>query len=268
MKNGDIANFRLSNSVLGRQRHAAAGDGQSVRPAGHRVRRHRVQGASSAPKFSYGCAVFLDTDRVNFQKEGFSKEELLAGPRAGAAEERLAVRRADPAARRSSARATCSRAARSTTSPPSRRRSTTSRSACPAPRCFVHPHTGRGRRDRRGDRDAARREAPRQRRPSSASTRRSTSSTRRRTTRRRLPLLPERVQAHVHRHEDARRPHEPLHLRLLLREGHGRVARGDARARRRAQGAEDAVPEPRRLRGAARVPALLHARRRCRPRDA
>jgi predicted nucleotide-binding protein (sugar kinase/HSP70/actin superfamily) len=32
-----------------------------------------------APKFSYGCAVFLDTDRVNFQKEGFSKEELLAG---------------------------------------------------------------------------------------------------------------------------------------------------------------------------------------------
>src|SRR5205823_3072014 len=25
------------------------------------------------------CAVFLDTDRVNFQKEGFSKEELLSG---------------------------------------------------------------------------------------------------------------------------------------------------------------------------------------------
>src|SRR5262249_45064723 len=36
-------------------------------------------GAELAPKFSYGCAVFLDTDRVNFQKEGFSKEELLAG---------------------------------------------------------------------------------------------------------------------------------------------------------------------------------------------
>jgi predicted nucleotide-binding protein (sugar kinase/HSP70/actin superfamily) len=35
--------------------------------------------ADLAPKFSYGCAVFLDTDRVNFQKEGFSKEELLAG---------------------------------------------------------------------------------------------------------------------------------------------------------------------------------------------
>jgi hypothetical protein len=35
--------------------------------------------AELAPKFSYGCAVFLDTDRVNFQKEGFSREELLAG---------------------------------------------------------------------------------------------------------------------------------------------------------------------------------------------
>ena len=35
--------------------------------------------AELAPRFSYGCAVFLDTDRVNFQKEGFSKEELLAG---------------------------------------------------------------------------------------------------------------------------------------------------------------------------------------------
>ena len=35
--------------------------------------------ASLAPKFSYGCAVFLDSDRVNFQKEGFAKEELLAG---------------------------------------------------------------------------------------------------------------------------------------------------------------------------------------------
>ncbi|HEY0635840.1 MAG TPA: acyl-CoA dehydratase activase-related protein, partial [Gammaproteobacteria bacterium] len=35
--------------------------------------------AGLSPRFSYGCAVFLDTDRVNFQKEGFSKEELFAG---------------------------------------------------------------------------------------------------------------------------------------------------------------------------------------------
>ena len=35
--------------------------------------------ADLSPEFSYGCAVFLDADRVNFQKEGFSKEEMLAG---------------------------------------------------------------------------------------------------------------------------------------------------------------------------------------------
>jgi activator of 2-hydroxyglutaryl-CoA dehydratase len=34
-----------------------------------------------SPEFSYGCAVFLDTDRVTFQKEGYSREELLAGLR-------------------------------------------------------------------------------------------------------------------------------------------------------------------------------------------
>src|SRR5262249_1609961 len=35
--------------------------------------------ATLTPKFSYGCAVFLDGDRVNFQKDGYSKEEMLAG---------------------------------------------------------------------------------------------------------------------------------------------------------------------------------------------
>ncbi len=35
--------------------------------------------AGLTPTFSYGCAVFLDADRVNFQKEGYNKEELLAG---------------------------------------------------------------------------------------------------------------------------------------------------------------------------------------------
>ena len=35
--------------------------------------------AALAPRFSYGCAVFLDADRVNFQKEGFNREQMLAG---------------------------------------------------------------------------------------------------------------------------------------------------------------------------------------------
>jgi activator of 2-hydroxyglutaryl-CoA dehydratase/predicted nucleotide-binding protein (sugar kinase/HSP70/actin superfamily) len=78
MKNGDIANFRLSNSC-------SAGNGMLLQAMadqfGLKVTDYADTAfqAELAPKFSYGCAVFLDTDRVNFQKEGFSKEELLAG---------------------------------------------------------------------------------------------------------------------------------------------------------------------------------------------
>ncbi len=78
MKNGDIANFRLSNSC-------SAGNGMLLQAMadqfGVPVKQYAevAFGAELSPKFSYGCAVFLDTDRVNFQKEGFSKEELLAG---------------------------------------------------------------------------------------------------------------------------------------------------------------------------------------------
>ncbi|HWL85917.1 MAG TPA: BadF/BadG/BcrA/BcrD ATPase family protein, partial [Polyangiaceae bacterium] len=75
MKNGDIANFRLSNSC-------SAGNGMLLQATsdsfGVPVTQYADVAfkAELAPKFSYGCAVFLDTDRVNFQKEGFSKEEM------------------------------------------------------------------------------------------------------------------------------------------------------------------------------------------------
>ncbi len=78
MKNGDIANFKLSNSC-------SAGNGMLLQAMadqfGIDVRDYAdaAFGAALTPVFSYGCAVFLDTDRVNFQKEGFQKEELLAG---------------------------------------------------------------------------------------------------------------------------------------------------------------------------------------------
>ncbi len=78
MKNGDIANFRLSNSC-------SAGNGMLLQATSDSFGVPVQQFADVAfkaelsPKFSYGCAVFLDTDRVNFQKEGYSKEEMLAG---------------------------------------------------------------------------------------------------------------------------------------------------------------------------------------------
>jgi predicted nucleotide-binding protein (sugar kinase/HSP70/actin superfamily)/activator of 2-hydroxyglutaryl-CoA dehydratase len=78
LKNGDMQGFKLSNSC-------SAGNGMLLQAmadqfgvpltdyADHAFR------AELSPPFSYGCAVFLDTDRVNFQKEGYCKEELLAG---------------------------------------------------------------------------------------------------------------------------------------------------------------------------------------------
>ncbi len=78
MQNGEIKNFKLSNQC-------SAGNGMLLQAMadqfGVKVQDYAdvAFGASLAPKFSYGCAVFLDSDRVNFQKEGFSKEELLAG---------------------------------------------------------------------------------------------------------------------------------------------------------------------------------------------
>ena len=78
MQNGDIKNFRLSNQC-------SAGNGMLLQAMadqfGVKITDYAETafGADLSPKFSYGCAVFLDSDRVNFQKEGYSKEELLSG---------------------------------------------------------------------------------------------------------------------------------------------------------------------------------------------
>ncbi|MNM09139.1 R-phenyllactate dehydratase activator [compost metagenome] len=78
LKNGDIRSFKLSNQC-------SAGNGMLLQAMADQFGIPVEEYADTAfraalsPKFSYGCAVFLDADRVNFQKEGYSKEELLAG---------------------------------------------------------------------------------------------------------------------------------------------------------------------------------------------
>jgi len=78
MANGEIRNFRLSNQC-------SAGNGMLLQAMADQFGVPVAEYADSAfkasltPTFSYGCAVFLDADRVNFQKEGYTKEELLAG---------------------------------------------------------------------------------------------------------------------------------------------------------------------------------------------
>ena len=78
MVNKEIRNFRLSNQC-------SAGNGMLLQAMANQFGLPVTDYADAAfkaplsPKFSYGCAVFLDADRVNFQKEGYSRDELLAG---------------------------------------------------------------------------------------------------------------------------------------------------------------------------------------------
>src|SRR4030095_2825265 len=66
MKNGDIANFRLSNSCSAGNRvlPQAMADQFGLKVTEYADTAFQ---AELAPKFSYGCAVFLDSDRVNCQ---------------------------------------------------------------------------------------------------------------------------------------------------------------------------------------------------------
>ena len=119
--------------VLGRQRHAAAGDGRSVRRQGHRLRRRRVRGQAVAQ-------VQLRLRGVpRLGPRQLPEGGLLEGGAARRAWRRCCRRTSGSTSSRSRAwrswaRSSCSRAGRSTTWPRSRRRSTTSRRAFPAPR--------------------------------------------------------------------------------------------------------------------------------------
>ena len=78
MRNGQLENFRLSNQC-------SAGNGMLLQAMADQFGMPVTEYADAAfnakmsPTFSYGCAVFLDADRVTFQKEGYAKEEMLAG---------------------------------------------------------------------------------------------------------------------------------------------------------------------------------------------
>ncbi|VAW66967.1 Activator of (R)-2-hydroxyglutaryl-CoA dehydratase [hydrothermal vent metagenome] len=78
LQNNNIKDFKLSNQC-------SAGNGMLLQAMadqfGVAVQDYASVAfkAEYAPQFSYGCAVFLDSDRVNFQKEGFQREELFSG---------------------------------------------------------------------------------------------------------------------------------------------------------------------------------------------
>ena len=197
--------------LLGRQRHAAAGDGRPVRHPGQAVRRGRVRGAPRAE-------VQLRLRRVprlrprELPEGGLREGGAARGPRARAAEEHLAVRRPDPAHGRARPRV---RAPGRHAEEPRRAQGAgrLHREARPERRGLPPPALRRGRRDRRRVRGAARDAPPRHddvRRPRSGDRHRVRLDQQRGDA---LQLLPEQLLAHVHRHQDPRRQDRSLHLR-------------------------------------------------------
>ena len=74
----DVKDFRLSNQC-------SAGNGMLLQAMADQfgiplqAYAETAFMAALASRFSCGCAVFLDSDRVNFQKEGFTAPQMLAG---------------------------------------------------------------------------------------------------------------------------------------------------------------------------------------------
>ena len=79
LKNGRVKDFKLNTQC-------SAGNGYFLQSTaegfGLKVEEYRRPGLSrlqSMPVFGYGCAVFMQSDIVNFQRQGWRAEEILAG---------------------------------------------------------------------------------------------------------------------------------------------------------------------------------------------
>ncbi len=78
LKNGRVSDFKLNTQC-------SAGNGYFLQSTagkfGHPVEKFAdiAFGAKSLPVFSYGCAVFMESDIVNFQQLGWSAQEIMAG---------------------------------------------------------------------------------------------------------------------------------------------------------------------------------------------
>ena len=78
LRNGRVKDFKLNTQC-------SAGNGYFLQSTAEgfgipvEELRGRCLNAEAMPVFGYGCAVFLQTDIVNFQRQGWQAEEILAG---------------------------------------------------------------------------------------------------------------------------------------------------------------------------------------------
>lgn len=78
LKNGRVIDFKLNTQC-------SAGNGYFLQSMAEQfgipIEQYadKAFSAKKAPAFNYGCAVFMEQDKVHFQQLGFSKEEIMAG---------------------------------------------------------------------------------------------------------------------------------------------------------------------------------------------
>ena len=78
LKDGRVKDFKLNTQCSAGNGYFLQGTAESLGIQSGGVRRHRVLRATM-PIFGYGCAVFMQSDIVNFQRQGWRGEEILAG---------------------------------------------------------------------------------------------------------------------------------------------------------------------------------------------
>ncbi|MBL4688368.1 MAG: CoA activase, partial [Nannocystaceae bacterium] len=78
LKNGKVKDFKLNTQCSAGNGYflqsTAAGFGYDVREYAE-----KAFAAETMPMFGYGCAVFMQSDIVDFQRQGWSPEEIMAG---------------------------------------------------------------------------------------------------------------------------------------------------------------------------------------------
>ena len=78
LKDGRVKDFKLNTQCSAGNGYFLQGTAESL---GYKVEQYAdiAFSASTMPVFGYGCAVFMQSDIVNFQRQGWRGEEILAG---------------------------------------------------------------------------------------------------------------------------------------------------------------------------------------------
>lgn len=78
MKHGRVVDFKLNTQCSAGNGFFLQGMAAQFGIPVEKYAEHAFK-ARKAPAFNYGCAVFMEQDKVNFQQLGWSKEEIMAG---------------------------------------------------------------------------------------------------------------------------------------------------------------------------------------------